>query len=113
MCTPVVKLSLFRTYCSPLYTSQLWWNYKLSSIRKLYVAYNNGLRILLNIPRYHNGVNYSASQMFVQNDVPNCATIIQKLVHVYSFIGRLHASKNTYVDCISSGVDNDNLKLVI
>ena len=109
MCTLVVKLTLFRTYRSPLYTSQLWWNYKLSSIRKLFVAYNNGLRILLNIPRYHNGVNYSASQMFVQNYVPKCATIIQKLV--YSFIGRLHASKNT--DCISSGVDNDNLKLVI
>ena len=65
MCTPGVKLTLFMTYCSPLYTSRLWWNYKLSSIRKLYVAYNNGLRILLNIPRYHNGVNYSASQMFV------------------------------------------------
>ena len=106
MYTPVVNLTLFRTYCSPLYTSQLWWI-------KLYVAYNNGLRILLNIPRYHNGVNYSASQMIVQNDVPNCATIIQKLVGLYSFIGRLHASKNTYVDCISSGVDNDNLKLVI
>ena len=49
--------------------------------------------------------------MFVQNDVPNCVTIIQKLV--YSVIGRLHASKNTYVDCIRNGVDDDNLKLVI
>ena len=45
--------------------------------------------------------------MFMQNDVPNCAAMIRKLVH--SFIGRLHASKNTYVDCISSGVDKDIL----
>ena len=22
------KLTLFRTYCSPMYTAQLWWNYK-------------------------------------------------------------------------------------
>ena len=31
----------------------------------------------------------------------------QRVTH--SCIGRLHASKNTYVDCISSGVDNDIL----
>ena len=28
MCSLGVKLTLFRTYCSPMYTAQLWWNYK-------------------------------------------------------------------------------------
>ena len=28
MCSLGVKLALFRTYCSSMYTAQLWWNYK-------------------------------------------------------------------------------------
>ena len=28
MCSLSVKLTLFRTYCSPMYTTQLWWNYQ-------------------------------------------------------------------------------------
>ena len=38
MCSDNVKVTIFR---SSLYTSQLWWKYKVNSIRKLYVAYNN------------------------------------------------------------------------
>ena len=26
ICSLSVKLTLFRTYCSPMYTAQLWWN---------------------------------------------------------------------------------------
>ena len=28
MCSLGVKLTFFRTYCLPMYTAQLWWNYK-------------------------------------------------------------------------------------
>ena len=28
MCSLGVKLTLFRIYCSPMYTAHLWWNYK-------------------------------------------------------------------------------------
>ena len=38
MCSDNVKVTIFRSYCSSLYTSQLWWKYKVNSIRKLYVA---------------------------------------------------------------------------
>ena len=41
MCSDNVKVTMFRSYCSSLYTSQLWWKYRVSSIKKLYVAYNN------------------------------------------------------------------------
>ena len=104
-CTTEVKISLFRTFCAPMYTPHLWFDYNLYSIRKLYVAYNNALRILLNIPRYSNGVNYSASNMFVTNNVPNCAANIRKLV--YSFIIRLNASLNRYVVNMVQGLVSD------
>ena len=41
MCSLGVNLTLFRTYCSPMYIAQLWWNYKRSTITKLQVAYHN------------------------------------------------------------------------
>ena len=36
-----VKLSLFRTDCSPIHTAQLWWNYKECAITKLHTVYHN------------------------------------------------------------------------
>ena len=44
MCSDNVKVTIFRCYCSSLYTSQLWWKYKVN-IRKLYVAYNNDIHV--------------------------------------------------------------------
>ena len=32
MCYLEVKLTLFRSYCSPMYAVQLWWNYKKSTL---------------------------------------------------------------------------------
>ncbi len=62
MCSDHVKCrpTLFRSFCTSLYTFQLWCYYKSESIRKLYVAYNNVFRLLCNEPRY-----CSASYMFV------------------------------------------------
>ena len=52
MCSDIVKVTMFRSYCSSLYTSQLWWKYKVNSIRKLlYVAYNNAFRMIFILPR--------------------------------------------------------------
>ena len=51
MCTPVVKLTLFRTYCSRCILPNYGGKLQTELNRKLYVAYNNGLRILLNIPQ--------------------------------------------------------------
>ena len=47
-----VKCTLFRSFCTSLYTCQLLCNYKSESIRKLYVAYNNMFRLLCNATRY-------------------------------------------------------------
>ena len=87
MCSNDVKSYLFQTYCSPMYTAQLWWSYNKTSIKKLCVAYNNVFRMLHRLPR-----DCSASAMFVNNNVKNCSAIIRNLVH--RFMQRLELSEN-------------------
>ena len=41
MCSADVKNTLFRVFCTPLYTCQLWTNFSVRSLRKLHVTYNN------------------------------------------------------------------------
>ena len=52
MCSMSVKIQLFNTYGSPMYTAQLWWNHTVASFHRLNVAYNNILRRLLRRPRF-------------------------------------------------------------
>jgi len=60
MCTDKVKVSLFKVYCAPLYTAHLWSNFKKANRRRLKVAYNDAMRILLKRPKWS-----SASETFV------------------------------------------------
>ena len=46
MCSMDVKVKLFNTYCSPMYTAQLLWNPIAYSFQRLNVCYNNILRRL-------------------------------------------------------------------
>ena len=87
MCCTEVKLTLLKTFCSPMYTAQLWWNYTVASIHKLKVGYNNVFWMLLRLPKY-----CSASTMFVENCVPNSQAVIRNLV--YKFMLKLDASDN-------------------
>ena len=75
MCTESVKITLFRTFCTSLYTCELWWNYRSESLRKLCVAYNNVFRFLRGEPR-----NCSASHMFVSRGLPTCKMLIRKSI---------------------------------
>ena len=90
MCSPDVKVRLFRAYCSSMYTSYLWCQYKMASIRKLYIAYNDAMRILLRVPRF-----LSASQMFVEMNVPGPLPALRNLM--YRFICRLNVSDNNII----------------
>ena len=67
-----VEIQLFKTYCSPMYTAQLWWNHTVASFHSLNVAYNNILRRLLRRPRF-----CSASGLFVECRIPNCKAVIR------------------------------------
>ena len=101
MCSFEVKNVLFRTFCTPMYTRQLWFRYTARSLHKLYVAYNNAFRMMHHLPTY-----CSASGMFTVNRVPNCAAVISNLT--FRFMSRLNLSSNGLVCSI---IDSD-LKFV-
>ena len=90
MCSDDVKASLFRAYCTPLYTAQLWSSYFTKTLQRLNVAYNDALRLLLRVPRWH-----SASVLFVNQGIPTFKALLRKLM--YSFMCRLDKSYNSII----------------
>ncbi len=59
-------------------------------MKKLQVAYNDALRIVLKIPR-----RSSASEMFVSNNVPTLMHVLRNCM--YRFMCRLIGSKNIII----------------
>lgn len=94
-CADVVKMSLFRAYCTPLYTAHLWSNYGKTSLQRLKVAYNDAMRTLLRQPRW-----CSASNMFVAAGVSTLEAILRH--HMYKFICRINDSKNVIIVALSN-----------
>ena len=92
MCTNEVKSLLYKSFCTNFYCTQLWWKYSPESLRKLKVAYNNGLRKFLGIPKYS-----SASDMFVSNNILSFLCLRRK--SVYSFMMRLQSCDNNMTKC--------------
>ena len=50
-CSSQVKNVLFRSYRMSMYSVHLWCKFKISSLNRVRIAYNNSFRILHNIPR--------------------------------------------------------------
>ena len=71
----------------------MWFDSIVTSMRKIKIAYHNGLRRILNLPKYN-----SASEMFVNLNVPSCDELLQKFV--YSFKSRIQDSCNSLVNGI-------------
>ena len=46
-CSPDVKCCMFKSYCSTMYCSSMWFDSTVTAMRKLKIAYNNGLRRIL------------------------------------------------------------------
>ena len=65
----------------------------VTSMRKLKIAYKNGLRRILNLPKYN-----SASEMFVNLNIPSFDELLRKFV--YSFKSRIQDSCNSFVNGI-------------
>ena len=51
-CSDDVKCMLFRSFCTNMYCSPLWFNSTSSSIKKLKTSYNGALRCLLLIKNH-------------------------------------------------------------
>ena len=90
MCTQDVKLTLFRSYCSSLYTAQLWVNYTKTIMNKLYIAYHNILKLFIGVPKWEH-----TRPICVTLNVKYCPALIRNLV--YKFMCRLPVAKNIFV----------------
>ena len=89
-CSDDVKVTLFKSYCSSLYTGQLWYRYSQSVYRKINVAYHGVFKKFLNFPR-----STSNSLLFVYYDVSTFQELIRKYVN--SFRLRLCKSDNLLI----------------
>ena len=89
-CTKIVKSLLFQSYCTNLYCSHLWWNYRRDMYKKIMVAYNNCFRRFI-------GYMYdsSASQMFLENNVLHFKVLRRKCLQ--NFMNRLNSSENNLI----------------
>ena len=74
-CSVNVKCYLFKTYCSTMYCSALWFNSTKTVLTKLKIAYNNSLRRLLGLPKYN-----SPSEMFVNLGILSFGELLRKFV---------------------------------
>ena len=93
MCSLDVKLELFRSYCSSLYTAHLWTNYTKAVINKLYTAYHNMLKLIVGVSKWEH-----TRPICVSLKVVYCPALIRKLI--YKFIGRLTNSDNDFISAI-------------
>jgi len=82
-CTPVVKNTLFRAYCMPMYACQLWSKYTQTSMKRLRAAYNNAYWIMHYIPR-----NVSVRP----HQVSHCVTTFDAVLrnNLYRFFNDVH-----------------------
>ena len=93
MCSIDVKVELFRSYCSSMYTSQLWTRYTGNAIRKLYTAYHNSLIILICV-----STREENSPICANLNVKSCPALIRNLI--FRFMSRLNASDNNIIRSI-------------
>ena len=106
-CTIDVKINLFKTYCTSMYTAQLWCRYRSSTnnrgaMSKLYVAYHNTLKMFLGVSKYERN-----SPICAFLNIPNCAGIIRNLI--YKFRCRIEGSDNSIiVALVKSGHRNSS-----
>ena len=86
-CSEDIKISLFRSYMTPIYCCHLWASYTQAEYRSVRTAYNCILRKLFGVSRYD-----SARVNFVQRRLPTLDEIIRK--NTASIFSRLTSSEN-------------------
>lgn len=94
-----VKTTVVRACCT-MYTACLWWRYRKSSVQRLSVECNDGLRLLL--------------YMFVSDEVPTCSAVLlmyrcmcRLLDSVISTLMNLHwVQSGSFLVCGTIGVLN-------
>ena len=79
MCSVEVKVMLFKTYCTSLYTAHLWTKYSNKTLNDFYIAYHNVMKLFIGLPkREHN------RPICVYNEIPYGPAQIRN--YIYKFI---------------------------
>lgn len=97
-CSTEVKLTLFRAYCTSLYTCALWTDYTLKAYSALRVQFNNAFRMLLGLPRF-----CSASTMFAEAHVDCFYATMRK--RAASLVRRVRGSPNSLLAAFAERLD--------
>ena len=90
MCTLPVKITLFQSYCSPMYLAQLWTKYKQATINKLYIAYHNVLKMFIGVSKTEHTRPICATL-----NIKYCPALIRN--YIYKVMCRLQKSNNLLV----------------
>ena len=93
-CTVDVKIALFNSYCTSLYCSFLWTDFKKSTFSKVRIAFNNAYRRIFGLPKWS-----SASEMYACNNIDNFETMMRR--GIYGFVQRLESCENSVVQSIN------------
>ena len=86
MCSIDVKLQLFKTFCAPLYTAHLWWNFSKSAMDKMRKAYHNVLKNIVGLSKYE-----STSGLCAYLNVKSLGAVRRNLI--YGFMCRIKKHK--------------------
>ena len=106
MCSVPVKLKLFNSYCSSLYTPHLWWNYKTMSVSKLQITFHNILKRNIGLSKYD---STSATCAFTNTQC--CQSTIRNLI--FKFICRLNKSDNALIKALMASSVPTPLELIL
>ena len=87
MCSIEVKVELFKTYCTPLYTAHLWTNYSCLALKNFFIAYHNVMKLFIGLPKWEHN-----RPQCVQYNIPHGPALIRNFI--YKFICRLYNSQN-------------------
>lgn len=97
-CSKDVKLTLFRAYCTTLYTCSLWADYTQKAYSALRVQFNNAFRMMLALPRF-----CSASTMFAEVRVDCFHATMRK--RGTSLVRRVRGSANSMLATLAGRLD--------
>ena len=92
-CSTDVQIVLFNSYCTPLYCSYLWTEYKKTSFSKIEVAFNNTYRRIFDFSN-----RSSTSAMYANYNICNFEAILR--IYKYNDIQRLENCTNSIIQVL-------------
>ena len=94
MCSIEVKVMLFKSYCTSLYTAHLWTNYSNKTLNDFYIAYHNVMKLFIGLRKREH-----TRPLCVKYDIPYGPALMRN--YIYKFMCRLEISQNNILCTIN------------